>query len=151
MTHQEQLSAVRQKIIEANPSILELGFGCEVTPKQIEENFTGEVYENRICMGNEWFVKKGFENIRLSDSTILYSFEILGRKITLADVLLLSRACGKKLVPWCVDECGFFYAKDIMNQCILLGGLDVRWNLIQDDLNLQSEECIDFLYSLLCK
>ena len=87
MTHDENLDAVRRAAIAANPEIAELKFGCNVMlPIGIEATCLGE------CDGDTFFAI--FENGRPVFYTEEHArpFEVIGREITLPDVLL---ALGK--------------------------------------------------------
>lgn len=128
---------VREACIAANPSIVELKFGCEIRSLETKMTYMGKgVYWNAF-LGNTFV-----------DSGALIIDEILGRPIELADVLLAISQSGKKLVPWVIDENGFFWAKDSVNQCIHVGGLKVQWNLLKP-FSLQSDETKIFLAELL--
>src|SRR2546426_810952 len=66
--------------------------------------------------------------------------------IRLADVLLAIEKSDNDQVTF-VDAAGFFYADYLQGNGI--EPQDVCWNLPKDDLNEQSEECLDFLAELL--
>jgi hypothetical protein len=67
---------------------------------------------------------------------------VTSRPIRLSDVLVAMR--GK--FPYTVGADGYFYSWDENLICE-----DVKWNLLKDDLKEQSEECLQFLHSILCK
>lgn len=125
MSKQKKISYIRERCIEANPSIKDLVFGCEVryymdssmifcTPAN-EDDYVTAVYT---------------KNNTLQKIEDIEDYEIIGRPIRLADVL------------------GTVYPDEITNTHL---AIVARWNLKQDDLSLQSQETIDFLYSLLNK
>ena len=123
MNKLEELKAV---IVKANPSIMNLEFGCEIEYK-----------------------KKVLKVLTVRDVTYLYVlndddlpehiplrvdlFKILGRPIRLADVLLALGADGF------VDK---EQENNIMN-CL------VRWEYTDDNLTHQSPETINFLHKIL--
>jgi len=128
--------AVRAKIVEACPELMELSFGCKVTL----EGDWWMVYANTgdsvgICHGSE----RRFPCKNQID-------EILGHPIRLSHVLRAiadevdSTACmypDGAFVEW--DSSGYDYH-------ILF-----RYDLTKDDLSLQSPETIDFLFNILCE
>ncbi len=160
----DKLQHIREKCIAANPAIVELKFGCQVELR--DEDFTRTTYiggvgkctkhkksstcnedcniESALWLAvveddpkelyepKEWTIEKS--------STDLY--EILGRPIRLADVLL---ALGE--TDWHIGQHGrFFKWSRSLEEMI---GQPVSWTLRVDDLEKQSEETINFLYELL--
>lgn len=138
MTHQQNLETIRQACIKANPSIMELGFGCEI---QFEGKICTVLHEKYSCV---WFI--WYENGIKKEACPPINHEgikILGRPIRLADVLL---AIGKqnKVKPGLN-----LYSIELE---FLLAGADIDnalWDLIKDDIREQSEESISFLSELL--
>lgn len=124
----QQLQLIREKCIEANPEIVELKFGCVVkySSKINMTCFHYGVDTSEYGNGNVgwYFIKE--DGGRYFDS--MPNFPIIGRPIRLSDVLLAMKA---KIYHSFVDMDG------------------IIWNLKQDDLTLQSPECIEFIYSLL--
>lgn len=130
----DNLEIVRQACIKANPSILELGFGCEI-------NSLGHKYTVVETMIAKVYARRWGE-IGPSSYYILTTgaFEILGRKIGLADVLLAIKAYKIKL-DFDTRSQPFLFITDWKDRTII-------WNL-KDDIREQSPETIEFLASLL--
>lgn len=145
---------IRKKCIEANPSIIALEFGCllhrthegkDYGYYQILEQGSG-FHPEMLWVSSRVFGKihidkneTGTEE-ELSIKDITDKFEILGRPIRLADVLLALSQVGA------VTRGG----KYLIN--IVTDGnshIDYRWNLLKDNIADQSPETIDFLYNLL--
>lgn len=144
------LQKIRAACIAANPEITELKFGCEI-------------YDHMD--GQKHFVTS-VNNLGTHDMTVLFqgeivrmvsgvyeknNYEILGRPIRLADVLLAidgtyrhGDAITVRIIPG-----GTFERLHTGNVLPGEWNPQVRWNLRADDLEKQSEETIDFLYELL--
>lgn len=157
-----KLEAVRMKVIEAVPSIMELKFGCRYTL-----NGQGGIY---VVDGSNYIVNKAAKNVRIisicnhppktaccgiyqdqNDESKQYRInEILGRDIRLSDVLaMVEKLEGDR--PERVDEelTGLYGTEDWYGsfvQEIVMG-----WNFLKDNINYQTPEFIDFLYSILCE
>lgn len=136
------LQVIRQKTIEANPEIVELEFGCEVKSKAgwlkiITPKFTFNPHQGTYRAIALLFEEMGHREYAISEEDI---YEIIGRPIRLADVLL---AMQMENVPgFYINRFGKFEAKgDYEN--------GAAWNCYKDDLSLQSEECLTFIYNLL--
>ena len=139
---------LKKVIQEANPEITELKFGCEVYCEQlwesegVEQDEYGIVITNFLHHDNETgllvHVKKWDANFPCGQPT-----KILGRPIRLTDVLM---ALGKlKKSTWIIDDdcmmCSFYIpAKP---------ELRAEWNLKDNNLDNQSNECKQFLIDLL--
>jgi hypothetical protein len=131
MTPQEAREIVRQKCIEANPSILDLKFGC-----RIEDFFKGqavivgiEKYDGESDCYYSFYDKLPEPHIELSPRN--YNWTIIGRKIGIADVLM------------CIPNIGEFDSTKMLN--IEMGTVHTvvtMWNLSNDDLDLQSDEMV---------
>lgn len=133
---------IRNACIKANPQILELGFGCEVKciDKQLIHDYfmVGNGLGYRGCV--LWDIKEPNTPIghKRFDNRFIFSekenmFEILGRPIRLADVLLAVQ-----------NNYEFFeekYRRDVVNL------LDC-WNLLKDNL-ADNPQTWDFLAELL--
>lgn len=142
---QNKLEVIKQKCIEANPSIMELGFGCE-----IEKD--GEIYKLAVetdlslfskTTENFWFcVSSKGQAVSLEKNV---RTTILGRPIRLADVLLAIREKNKENWLWQKWLDGSHQAKKSIVSLIDYDG----WNLLKDNLTDQSQETIDFLSNLL--
>lgn len=137
MTPQEQLAIIKQKVIEAVPSILDLKFGCEVQYKwdnkpkyivvgtfEVSEKNTPTQVECREIDGRKY-------DTVLSVDTL----EIIGRPIQLSDVLLAIKENSYHEIytaSWWVN----------------VNTLIFKWNLLLP-LDGQSEEVWAFLAELL--
>lgn len=127
------LEKVRAAIIEAVPEIMELKFGCRF---KFNGGPNGVLLNNRECKHSQFLVhwpllQPKFDRLDWRDMDI----EILGRPITLADVLRAIGIHGKEGV----------YPPEL-----LAVGHPARWNLAKDNLDDQSPEVCDFLTSVLC-
>lgn len=145
----EKLNAVREAVIKAVPGIMELKFGCHIKVNLSEGG--GEI---ATAIGKtphlvhwtwaEHHENKGsFVGTEMDDRII-----ILGRPIRLADVLLAIRLCRHEVTfDFQIEPQNFAICCDTLEEDTRV----VFWNLHKDDLSLQSEETIDFLYSLIIK
>lgn len=137
MTNYEK---VREEVVRAVPEIMKLEFGCEIKWRQEVwryvchgrrpdgENTLMIIGDNKVANINEK------EEIRLSTD----SYEILGRPITIADVLRAMNVKHK-------EE----YSKSLYKvDDELLVGLIEKFDLTKD-LSGQSEECLSFLAGIL--
>ncbi len=125
---------VRAKIIEANPDLLKLSFGCEVEKE-------GEVYKLAMVKVKGMFEKtledywscvdKKEQPVALQKNI---RTKIIGHPITLADVLIVFKEQKFSQVEWEVN-----YWKMLR-----------LWNL-KETYDNQSEDCISFLHMILCK
>lgn len=142
---QEKIETIKQACIKANPEIMELKMGCVVNSKTGDEFYDSEEYKDRICLAvglypkDSWYGKSGQENLRISDSVILRHFEILGRPIRLADVLLAIANIDARLKLNRGANIIRIFGSETM----------LEWNLLKDSLTDQSLETIDFIYNLL--
>lgn len=122
MTPQQQLAFIKEKVIEAVPSILDLKFSCQVKLKG-EKNHIFTIGSDNL-LGRE-------------------VSEIIGRPITLPDVLL---AIGKNVKPFPDLQLESIqldiskYGSNGMDNCL--------WNLLLP-LDGQKEEVWAFLAELL--
>lgn len=146
MTAQEKIEIIRQKCVEANPEIVKLKFGCII-------RMTGEKQPDYIktpvpitsvkpmsdgCWETPW----GCFHPKINKKEYI----IIGCPIRLADVLL---AIKKRM--WFDLKKIFEDYTDLLNTdwANLYFFLIENWNLRKDDLTLQDEPTIDFIYSLL--
>lgn len=127
-----KLQAVREKIIAAVPSIMELVLGCEVKFRDARFIFISDGMAGLYTIFNP-----KSHAIHANPKEV----EILGRKIGLADVLL---AVERKAL------------KDLEERSILplprasmFGRIADRWDLKKDDLSLADDRMIHMLYDLL--
>lgn len=135
----KQIEHIRSKCIEANPSIKDLVFGCDIS-------IYGKYF--RIIRAYEDIKSYDLENntrytIEMLTKTIY--IQILGREIRLTDVLLaLSKV--KNCDGLNIDVLGAIREKV---PGFTPQSYSAFWNLKQDNLELQSKECIDFIFNLL--
>lgn len=137
MTHPSKIDFIRQACIKANPSILNLEFGCEI---EIEKFGVGKYLGTTNDFPTGWF-SLNQEIYPL----IGHKYKILGRPIRLADVLVAIGKDAEKSTDF-----------DLYSDRLNIGHYDevgyythCRWNLLSDDLTKQSQECVEFIYNLL--
>lgn len=158
---EEKIKAIRQACIKANPEIVELKFGCRYKRVEYKLKISGEpevlrekeytIFDTNYTFDGEKFHIDGFVftedkgrtypelGDRMFGATALkdhdnIKFEIIGRPIRLADVLV---ARGLE----------HFHNDDKTNE--LIYGYRHSWNLLRDSLDEQSDECIEFIHGLL--
>ena len=137
-TNKDILKELEKIIHKAVPEIMELKFGCKVKDKsdnQIME-FLLEEEKTVLSKTRNYFSVKGKTFVTL---ILASSFEILGRDITLEDVLV---ALGE--AKYCIDAMGQMwidYSDDDRK---------AQW-VFNKSLENQSEDLIKFLHEILCK
>lgn len=135
------IDKLKKVIQEVNPEIMELKFGCELH------------YVGKKGVFLSWYDELGRVIDVLVDDLIdqqhIEEFEILGRPICLADVLLAFREAD---IPFSVTAIGCFVLlkKDPLKS-VQKDGANIRWNLKDNNLDNQSDECKKFLMDLLVK
>lgn len=142
MTIQEKKEAVRQFIVSAVPSVMDLKMGCRIQQRfsvipyttvisGIEEKSEGDKYviTTHGIATSEVYLERYKEHDN-------YIIEIIGRPITLADVLIAIKSLK-----------AFHYNQEWWGK---INALIFQWDLSQD-FDHQSEEAYDFLWSLLCE
>ncbi|HEY9826378.1 MAG TPA: hypothetical protein V6D19_13095 [Stenomitos sp.] len=137
------LSLVRAKVVEANPEIMELKFGCEV------RHFlkgTAIILAVQKLIGESDCYDLAYYKLPdpiFERSPFNPNWDILGRPIRLADVLVAIENIKNDDV----------YHNALLSLCEgdEVGNTDKLWNLRKDSLDEQSEECILFLKELLVK
>lgn len=138
-----KLETIRAACIKANPEIVELKFGCEVSYEGWECILLDVPRQNPAM----WVLaqSKTLPDEETDGEVYIPDCEIIGRPIRLADVLL---AIGK-------DEKDIYFKNSdttIPKWKIIhsdITGSSIGWNLLKDDLTLQSDETIDFLSTLI--
>lgn len=137
----QKLKAVIQAAI---PEIMELKMGCEL-------QYLG--YQKVIICGRQlgfWKVwcERGGESVFITVTNEQLKFseviQILGRPIRLADVLVAIAYKDKR--RFACDELGNILEYNSKGE--IIEGL-VAWNLLDDNLDHQSDECLTFLINLL--
>jgi len=147
MTIQDKQNKIREACIAANPSILDLVFGCKV-----------------VWIGNEkefYFISNGMAGLYTiwnEESSAIHKnpqdISIIGREIRLADILL---ALNKAKASSAIQDFGCFmlHRFDEDEESIDWHEISpktlnrVRWNLLNDSLSAQSEDTIEFIYQLI--
>ncbi len=145
-TRQEQIEFIRGKCVDANESIKDLVFGCEVVHAGIHFMVVGT-----FPTGEPITVKKeGVYNPSKPPGVSMEVFqdgrtEIIGRDIRLADVLHCLRARYDSIT----DELGFLLddEKEEWRESII--EISLRWNLLKDNLEDQSDDTVLFIFNLL--
>lgn len=146
----KNLETLREIIIKEVPSILDLEFGCEFQEKDEADNLykkytvVGHIFkEHDSDVYDILAVDSKPENQAFAEEYINAECRIIGRKITLADVLV---ALWKNVKFIEIAHDGQFRIED---KSYYKGSYLPQWKLVSDDLNYQSQECIDFLLNLL--
>lgn len=141
---QTNLEIIRKACIKANPEIMEIKRGCIVNLNKqwIDPEFWDKDFIIYKTEADKFAVtgkhQKSDIGVWLDKSDIS---EILGREIRLSDVLLALQ--GKE-----ETDSWQFYLPDILWISFKRGGA-FQWDLTHDNLELQSEETINFLSELL--
>lgn len=151
-----KLQELKEVIQKANPEIMDLKLGCEVKLLFDDSDFYGKVkpywVDSTIIKVSPKkavikVINSPFSNPTFDVQQMLEKKElkILGRPIRLADILL---ACDKKYpgqFAVVTDmEIGMIVKEEFVEVLMLY-----QWK--DDNLDHQSQECIDFLHDLLCR
>lgn len=123
---------IRKKCIEANEDIVALKFGCIVQLKNWSNAKRRIVRE-----GDDWYMSSG-DNYKEEE------FEIIGRPITLPDVLL-----ALALTKNPIHNVGYTVSGQFFMQFTNFQDDNLIWNLRDDNLKNQSEELKQFVADLL--
>lgn len=147
----EKLKAVIQQAV---PSIMDLKFGCEV------EHFlkgTAVILKVHQYEGESDCYDVAYYRLpeMIVERTPFNNWKILGRPIRLSDVLVAIYKMRNSKESVFVRQDGVIFRWEKFTE----GGdghhgvvsTYVEWNLLDDDLNHQSEETLKFLTELLCK
>jgi hypothetical protein len=143
-------------IQQANPEIMELKFGCEIAILFDDSDFYGKVkpewvkrpiYSVSAKKAVVYIVDPPFPNnaIDVQDSLDKGEFKILGRPIRLADVLVAAE--NKIIGDYIIDSGHLTFMKAESDE----PEEEWTWNLLDDNLDNQSDECKKFLTELLVK
>ncbi len=140
------LQTIRLACIAANPSILDLKFGCEFSFKNGVKNCVA-LSSDEWKRLHFWVLFPGLEPKydSLPRKEIEKYIEILGRPIRLADVLVAIDKKGTDANLW-VNVSGGFAWTSIGTDC---REFETTWNLLSDDLRDQSPETLEFISNLL--
>lgn len=153
MTREHNIAKIKAACVKANQSIMDLKFGCEVEEKPaFGSGFRGYTYNGgkvfpysglRANTGDYLFlIDGGMCHVKESELTSWH--KILGRKLTLADVLL---ALSKKAKE--EDE---MHKTSVRLVSLLQRGFGEvvgYWILDDDDLTHQTDETLEFIANLL--
>lgn len=133
----EKLETIRQACIKANPSILNLEFGCEIKYDGFEGKITNVKEVHPFMVSFDWYDYRGFSS---SVYDVYKSgLNILGRKIGLADVLLAIENIDARIK----------LNRHSSEVKVFASATMFTWDCSKDDLTQQSEETINFLYEVL--
>lgn len=149
MTH---LETIRTACIKANPEIVELKFGCEVLWNMSANEFRGNSLRKSFVLdrigGVIYLFTEGWshtDNLTSRTATVLEDdLKIIGRRIRLNDILLAIAKSGKFYEGASGQTVNEFIFSDINpNPTVIV------WNLLKDDVSLQTPETQEFIYNLL--
>lgn len=141
------MDKVKAKIVELCPDVMELKSGCEIEYDGETAYLTGETYTMGDAFGSVparkfWVTNKGIKGID-SFHENGKEWKILGSPITLAVVLRAIRNAGHGIYgkgsSGGDDKGNWFFINDSKH----------AWNLEHDNYDQQSEECKQFIGSLL--
>lgn len=137
----ENLQKIKDACIKANPEIMELKFGCEVLMQYSAETQIINTPKNE----GKWFGITNYETAFNPEEVK----EILGRPIRLADVLLAIHAKAPENKTRITLESDGQFIQRLDNGSFTEPWARSNWNLKDDNLEHQSEECINFIAELL--
>lgn len=149
MIPQEKINLIREKCIVANRDITKLEFGCEVVA---ESSLVKNSYWHAVLIApnmgiGHWTCRAwqdAFPNIEKLQTFKEKNFkQILGRPIRLADVIH-TIMCNHE-----TDNINLFADIGEIEFDDIWRKKTAKWNLLKDDLRLQSEETRSFLAGLL--
>lgn len=143
------LEIVKEACTKANPEIMELKSDClfkwnyDIWKVNCKKCDAGRTYAFS-CSGDKhsWPAEMGARDnwdykYRYFNAEEIGEAEILGRPITLADVLLA------------IERVEDMEGKKILYRLIGFSEPEIRWNLHKDSLDQQSQRTLDFLATLL--
>ncbi len=141
MTKDTILKEIREKVIAANPEIVELKFGCEIQAPFEDVRVLVSLYtrpngsHHLRTQAKDYSAFYDHKGLTTED---IEKYTIIGRPIRLADILLV--------LPFPT------YLKT-MGEYVRLNTEDSEtaelWDLKQDDLNAQSDYTLQFIHKLL--
>lgn len=133
MTRAEKINKIRMECVLVNPEIIRLQRGCEVREVR-GEGRTLVVLDDNLLVG----VKDGRFGTKYHDvNHVMRDFQILGRKIGVADIFRALHF-GKF-----GDEATLKMEQELCYQLVLM------WDMVKDDLRDASDDCLDFILTLL--
>lgn len=140
------IEIIKAACAKANPEIMEISFGCDLKRNDQYGSIYKCVNEHGFANNNKkvWLNSVPFGAMEVERERIGkgLDFEILGRPITLQDVLLALENVEKYIL---VDVIGNMYTHDANDGSLIDEGI---WNL-RASLEDQSEETLQFLADLL--
>lgn len=142
MTHEQKIKEIVKKCSECNEDIMKLQFGCKIMVGDMERtmiSFHEDVGYKTLLNTNTFYISK--ETMEFSKM-----IEILGREITLADVLLAIENTGVSITFYGAGKMWFVMTKNLKKG--RTGYENVTWNLLKP-LSGQSIETISFIYELI--
>jgi hypothetical protein len=158
MTHEQMYKAVREKVIEVCPELMELSFGCDIKIHLTngggeEATFLGYSKDGMVC--STW--AKFHDNKESVQYALPSRIVILGHPIRISHVLRAIKATGK--VSTSINENGRisllepikFSASAVIPNTYPVHWVGCSYDLTSDDLAQQSPETIKFLFDVLCK
>lgn len=137
---QEKINKIRQYCIEANSSIKDLVFGCIIRDMETDREliFLGLDDDQRIracCPVDQ------YSTTWIGDECCA----IIGRSIRLTDVLMVIRQKEENIF---ITSNGEFGELHMESEEFTMKPIP-SWNLLKDDLTLQSEKTLDFIITLI--
>lgn len=72
----------------------------------------------------------------------------VGRPVRLADILAAINVA--KMERWLIDYHGYFFSEIPTNKKLIAAPHETHYDLLHDDITLQTDELIVFLHSILC-
>lgn len=143
MNKQQKLDFIRRKCCEANPALMELGFGCEI---RNQWGTLGVIVGVQKYEGESDCYDIFFKNEEFARSPRHPAWAILGRLPSLADVLnAIQKKDPANKTKITLESDGQFLIYSPKDNGKLLGP---TWNLLLP-FDQQDEPCIDFLFELL--
>jgi len=152
-TREEKLKLIRDKCVEANPSIKDLVMGCKVF--DLEENKECVVWKTSLDMPKpEVYLDTSYPHYEAEyrfsaeENPSGYHYKILGRDIRLADVLCMIQTVS---IQYAIDTNGeFLVMKETKDRTQFeFKSAKFHWYLTQDNLEDQSDKTINFIYQLI--
>lgn len=135
----DHLQEVRAKIIEAVPEIVELKFGCEIDSQGKANKLLYVGHSNHQHAVHAILKDKSTAMLMVDE---VFTSTIIGRPVTLADVLMAIDYVRPVKQCWYVRYDGIFF--DSRDE-----KWSVNWNLALP-FDEQKPEVIEFLHKILC-
>lgn len=146
-----QLAEIKEACIKANEEILWPVFGCCI------RNRAGTVFTISGQINGKPYIidhNTGYGHVSIIELTDDISYEILGRKIGIADILLAIEKNTKPPAMYQITDNGIFTYREskeitatVLNSRFLSTG--ISYNLLDDNIDHQSQPTIAFIHSVL--